>query len=238
MQTSSRLTLIAIFATWSVASASVLSFNGNLRTDATVLDCGPGCTLTPANSDSDFAQWAAEGQTARIGVHVLESRRSQRRAGDCPRSFSDHQRNARRLLPSRLSRDRREYRRRTDIPHRRSGYGRGLPICRVDRDAAHFSVGPLCERSLKAHENHANYPTLTVPAFRLFRNFPRQPGVYPSWCLTVMGVSLRAAVLSVIANTSPALEVASLKPSRSLWAGTLLRAVPRHLLMEMDPKER
>ncbi len=64
MQISSRLTLIAIFATWNiatwnVASASVLSFSGNLRTDATVLDCGPGCTLTPANVDSDFAQWAA-----------------------------------------------------------------------------------------------------------------------------------------------------------------------------------
>jgi hypothetical protein len=57
MQTSSRLTLIAIFATWSVAS--VLSFSGNLRTDATVLDCGPGCTLNAASTDSDFAQWAA-----------------------------------------------------------------------------------------------------------------------------------------------------------------------------------
>jgi hypothetical protein len=60
MQTcSSRLALIAIFATWSIASASVLSFSGDLRTDATVLDCGPGCTLTPASPDSDFAQWAA-----------------------------------------------------------------------------------------------------------------------------------------------------------------------------------
>ena len=60
MQTSSsRLTLIAIFATCSIASASVLSFSGNLRTDATVLDCGPGCTLNAASADSDFAQWAA-----------------------------------------------------------------------------------------------------------------------------------------------------------------------------------
>ena len=54
-----RLTLIALVATGSFASASTLSFSGNLRTDATVLDCGTGCTLNPANSDGDFAQWAA-----------------------------------------------------------------------------------------------------------------------------------------------------------------------------------
>ncbi len=56
---SSRLTLLAIFATCSIASANVLSFSGNLQTDATVLNCGPGCTLNPASADSDFARWAA-----------------------------------------------------------------------------------------------------------------------------------------------------------------------------------
>src|SRR5262245_24999020 len=30
-----------------------------LRTDATVLDCGPACTLGPFDTDGDFAQWAA-----------------------------------------------------------------------------------------------------------------------------------------------------------------------------------
>jgi hypothetical protein len=58
MQTS-RLILIALSATWGLASASSLFFTGNLRTDATILDCGTGCTLGPANSDSDYAQWAA-----------------------------------------------------------------------------------------------------------------------------------------------------------------------------------
>jgi hypothetical protein len=42
-----------------VASANTISFSGNLRDDATVLDCGSGCTLGPADSDFDFAQWAA-----------------------------------------------------------------------------------------------------------------------------------------------------------------------------------
>ncbi len=72
MQTSySRLTLIAIFATWSIASAGVLSFSGNLRTDATVLDCGPGCTLTPASADSDFAQWTAAVYTFSVPTPSL-----------------------------------------------------------------------------------------------------------------------------------------------------------------------
>ena len=58
MQTS-RLILIALPATWSLASASSLVFSGNLRTDATILDCGSGCTLSPASADFDFAQWSA-----------------------------------------------------------------------------------------------------------------------------------------------------------------------------------
>jgi len=41
------------------ASASTLFFSGNLRTDANVVSCGQGCTLGAANSDYDYAQWAA-----------------------------------------------------------------------------------------------------------------------------------------------------------------------------------
>jgi hypothetical protein len=41
------------------AFASSISFTGNLRTDATVLACGTGCTLGPMNSDGDYAQYAA-----------------------------------------------------------------------------------------------------------------------------------------------------------------------------------
>jgi len=39
--------------------ADTTFFSGNLRTDATVLDCGPGCTLGPSYSDFDYAQSAA-----------------------------------------------------------------------------------------------------------------------------------------------------------------------------------
>src|SRR5262245_59193216 len=41
------------------ARATVLFYSGNLRTDAAVIDCGPACTLGPADTDGDFAQWAA-----------------------------------------------------------------------------------------------------------------------------------------------------------------------------------
>jgi hypothetical protein len=39
--------------------AGTIFFSGDLRTDATVLDCGSGCTLGPSNTDGDYAQWAA-----------------------------------------------------------------------------------------------------------------------------------------------------------------------------------
>jgi hypothetical protein len=41
------------------ALATSLSYAGNLRADATFIDCGAGCTLGPGNSDSEFAQFAA-----------------------------------------------------------------------------------------------------------------------------------------------------------------------------------
>ena len=39
--------------------ADILSFTGDLRTDATFISCGSGCTLDAGNSDFDYAQWAA-----------------------------------------------------------------------------------------------------------------------------------------------------------------------------------
>src|SRR5579863_1421341 len=50
----------AILAVWlAPAQASIISFSGNLRTDATFTSCGAGCTLGAGNSDGDYAQWAA-----------------------------------------------------------------------------------------------------------------------------------------------------------------------------------
>ena len=40
-------------------SANVIFVSGNLRTNATVTDCGSGCTLGPSNTDAEWAQWAA-----------------------------------------------------------------------------------------------------------------------------------------------------------------------------------
>jgi hypothetical protein len=39
--------------------AGVIFLSGDLRTNATVTDCGAGCTLGPSNTDGDYAQWAA-----------------------------------------------------------------------------------------------------------------------------------------------------------------------------------
>ena len=58
-------TLLTIATLAVLASASLRMyadtqfFSGNLRTDATVLDCGSGCTLDSSNSDFDYAQSAA-----------------------------------------------------------------------------------------------------------------------------------------------------------------------------------
>jgi len=51
--------LLLILGTAGTASADVFFFSGDLRTDATVLSCGTGCTLGPGNTDGDYAQWAA-----------------------------------------------------------------------------------------------------------------------------------------------------------------------------------
>jgi hypothetical protein len=45
----------AIFA----QAGTVISYTGDLRTNATFTSCGPGCTLGPGNTDGDYAQYAA-----------------------------------------------------------------------------------------------------------------------------------------------------------------------------------
>ncbi len=50
------------------ATAGVISFTGNLRTDATFTSCGTGCTLGAANTDADFAQWAAVVKTFHVST--------------------------------------------------------------------------------------------------------------------------------------------------------------------------
>jgi len=57
-----------VFGNVAVARAStVLSYTGNLRTDANFISCGAGCTLGGANSDADYAQWAAVSKTFHVG---------------------------------------------------------------------------------------------------------------------------------------------------------------------------
>jgi hypothetical protein len=57
--------LLAIVATIFAAgvgqsqAGNIQSFTGDLRTDATFISCGSGCTLDAGNSDSDYAQFAA-----------------------------------------------------------------------------------------------------------------------------------------------------------------------------------
>ncbi len=67
-----KLTVLAAIAalgigtTTTSANPVILSFTGNLRTDANVTVCGSGCTLGPANTDGEWAQWAAVVK----GIHV------------------------------------------------------------------------------------------------------------------------------------------------------------------------
>jgi hypothetical protein len=61
-------TIVFFFSLGSIASAGVISFTGDLRTDATFISCGTGCTLGPANTDADFAQWAAVVNTFHFGT--------------------------------------------------------------------------------------------------------------------------------------------------------------------------
>ena len=61
--------LLTLFAAATLnAHATTLSYVGNLRTDATVTSCGAGCTLGPANSDGDYAQYAAVVDTFNVAA--------------------------------------------------------------------------------------------------------------------------------------------------------------------------
>jgi hypothetical protein len=40
-------------------ASTIYSFTGDLRNDATFVSCGPACMLGAANSDGEYAQWAA-----------------------------------------------------------------------------------------------------------------------------------------------------------------------------------
>jgi hypothetical protein len=53
------------------AWAGALSFTGDLRTDANFTACGFGCTLGPANTDGDYAQWAAVSVPFTVPVDSL-----------------------------------------------------------------------------------------------------------------------------------------------------------------------
>jgi hypothetical protein len=51
-----------------VAYAGTISFTGDLRINATVLDCGLGCMLGAGNTDVDYAQYAAVVETFNVPV--------------------------------------------------------------------------------------------------------------------------------------------------------------------------
>jgi hypothetical protein len=52
-----------LLATWSERADTVISYTGDLRTDATFTSCGTGCTLDATSTDADYAQWAAVVRT-------------------------------------------------------------------------------------------------------------------------------------------------------------------------------
>ena len=54
-------------------SGAVISFTGDLRTDANFTACGNGCTLNAGNTDSDYAQWAAFAVNVIVPVNSLTS---------------------------------------------------------------------------------------------------------------------------------------------------------------------
>src|SRR5215831_18166366 len=47
---------------------TVFSFTGNLRSDASFITCGGGCTLGPSNADGDYSQWAAVSRTVQVAA--------------------------------------------------------------------------------------------------------------------------------------------------------------------------
>ena len=50
------------------AQASIISFVGNLRTDANVVACGSGCVLDSSSTDGEYAQFAAVVDSFSVGT--------------------------------------------------------------------------------------------------------------------------------------------------------------------------
>ncbi len=65
--------ILALGAGLTTASADMVtfSFTGDLRTDANLTGCGDGCTLGGANTDGDYAQWAAVIRDFHVGSPSL-----------------------------------------------------------------------------------------------------------------------------------------------------------------------
>jgi hypothetical protein len=55
--------MLAAFLLSASLNAGVISFEGDLRTDANFIACGTGCTLGAGNTNGDYAQWAAVERT-------------------------------------------------------------------------------------------------------------------------------------------------------------------------------
>ncbi len=53
------LLILLLLGVVPTVSATTLSFKGNLRSDANVIDCGFGCTLAASDDDATWAQFAA-----------------------------------------------------------------------------------------------------------------------------------------------------------------------------------
>jgi hypothetical protein len=64
-----KLGLFAMSA--AAVQGGVISFTGDLRTNATFIACGSGCTLNAGNTDGDYAQWAAFAGTFNVPVSSL-----------------------------------------------------------------------------------------------------------------------------------------------------------------------
>jgi hypothetical protein len=61
-----RFMCLLIGAGVAAQASTILSYTGDLRTDATYTTCGMGCTLGAGNTDADYAQFAAVVKTFSI----------------------------------------------------------------------------------------------------------------------------------------------------------------------------
>jgi hypothetical protein len=63
--------LALLITSAAAVQAGVISFTGDLRTDATFSACGSGCTLDAGSTDADYAQWAAFEGSFNVPVSSL-----------------------------------------------------------------------------------------------------------------------------------------------------------------------